>query len=117
MKEIVESAEEVFDKLGPGWTESIYHRAMEVELSSRGIEFSSEGTIPVIYKGKPVGRRRPDMFIETDDGMVVTELKSGSSSGKEQLLDYQNILGDDSNFEIAEGILIRFNEELEIMMS
>lgn len=90
---------------------------MEVELSSRGIEFSSEGTIPVTYKGKPVGRRRPDMFIETDDGMVVTELKAGSNSGEAQLLDYQDILGEDSNFNIVGGILVRFNEEVEVVTS
>jgi GxxExxY protein len=53
------AAEEVFNGLGAGFTESVYHRAMHVELSSRGIMFSSEGSIPVFYRGAPVGRRHP----------------------------------------------------------
>lgn len=114
---IIASAEEVHDTLGVGHTESTYHRAMEREFSERGIPFSSEGTIPIFYKGSPVGRRRPDMFVETDDGTIIVELKAGSKSGEGQLLDYQNILGDDSNFDITGGVLVRFNEEVEVVTS
>ncbi len=115
--EIIASAEEVHEILGVGHSETTYHRAMERELSERGIPFSSEGTIPIFYKGSPVGRRRPDLFVESDDGTVIVELKAGSRAGEDQLLDYQAILGDDSNFDIAGGVLIRFNDDLEIIRS
>lgn len=115
--DIVSSAEEVHESLGVGHTESVYHRALEREFSERGIPFSSEGTIPIFYKGAPVGRRRPDMFVDRDDGTIIVELKSGSNSGEEQLLDYQHILGDDNNFDIAGGVLLRFNDELEVLIS
>lgn len=114
---IVESAEEVHEELGVGHTESTYHRAMEREFSERGIPFTSEGTIPIFYKGNPVGRRRPDMFVEGEDGTIIVELKAGSNSGEAQLLDYQDILGDDSNFNIVGGILVRFNDDVEVVKS
>lgn len=117
MNELIESAERVFEELGPGWTESIYHRAMEVELSRNGIEFSSESTIPVMYRGKSVGRRRPDMLVESANGTIIIELKAGSSSGENQLFDYHNILSDDSNYDISGAMLIRFNDELEVVKS
>lgn len=117
VEQIISSANEVHDILGEGHTEATYHRALERELSERGVSFSSEGTIPIFYKGTPVGKRRPDMFVEAEDETIIVELKAGSGAGEEQLLDYQDILGDDSNFDIAEGVLIRFNEELEIVRS
>ncbi len=112
---IVEAAEEVHEILGPGRSEATYHRAMERELSERGIDFGSEGTIPIYYKGTPVGQRRPDMFV--DSGTVVVELKAGSRAGEGQLIGYQDILKDDENFDIEHGLLIRFNDELEILRS
>jgi len=109
------AAEEVFNGLGAGFTESVYHRAMHVELSSRGIMFSSEGSIPVFYRGAPVGRRHPDLFLFPEDGKtVVVELKAGSKSGKSQLLQYLDMTQKDSNFnDIIGGAVIRFNDVLE----
>lgn len=109
-----EAAQEVHDRLGPGFTESVYHSALQRELSERGIAHHSEGTIPVIYKAAPVGRRRPDLFVVTDYGLLVVELKAGSTSGEAQLQQYLGMTADDENLgEIVGGVVIRFNEELE----
>lgn len=115
--EIINSAEEVHDILGSGHTESTYHSALERELSDRGIGFSSEGTITIFYKDAPVGKRRPDMFVDSDDGTVIVELKAGSNSGEDQLFDYQSILDGDQNFDISGGLLIRFNDNVEVIRS
>jgi len=112
---IVDAAEEIHEILGTGHSEATYHRAMERELSERGIDFGSEGTIPIYYKGTPIGKRRPDMFV--DGGTIVVELKAGSRAGEAQLIDYQDILEDDNNFDIKHGLLIRFNDELEVIRS
>jgi hypothetical protein len=117
IEEMIAAAEEIHRLLGPGHSEATYHRAMERELSERGIGFSSEGTIPIFYKGQPVGKRRPDMFVDAENGTIVVELKAGSSSGKAQLFNYQHILCDDNNYDIANGLLIRFNDEVEIIRS
>lgn len=113
-KRLEEAAREVHDRLGPGFTESVYHKALSRELSERGIAHHSEGTIPVMYKGAPVGRRRPDMFVMTEYGALVVELKAGSGSGEEQLLQYLDMTVEDQNIDdIVGGVVIRFNEELE----
>lgn len=110
-----EAAQEVFDTLGPGWSESIYHRALERELSERQIPFHSEGTIPVMYKGAPVGRRRPDLFIVPEVGdTIIVELKAGSNGGTAQLMQYLAMTDSDENLgEIRGGAVIRFNDELD----
>lgn len=112
--EIVAAAEEVHDELGAGFTETVYHRSLESELARRGVGFSSEGSVPVFYKNNPVGRRRPDLFVEDGDERIILELKAGSGSGEAQLLQYLDLLGEDNNFDIGGGILIQFNDDLEI---
>lgn len=115
---IVDAAEEVHDVLGPGCSESTYHRATEAELSKRGISFSSEGTVPIYYKGLPVGKRRPDLFVDDGSGgQIIVELKAGNTRGQDQLFNYMSILDDDCNFDISGGILIRFNDKVEVVLS
>jgi len=114
--ESIDAAEEVHDALGAGFTESVYHRALEAELSERGVSFSSEGSIPVFYKGTPVGRRRPDLFVKDGDQTIILELKAGSSRGDAQLLQYLDLLGEDSNFDISKGMLVQFNDDVEVLV-
>ena len=52
---IIGAAIEVHRHLRPGLFESIYERAMIVELGVRGIPFRSQVAIPTTYKGEPVG--------------------------------------------------------------
>lgn len=111
--DVIAAAKEVHDELGPGYTETVYHRALESELSREGISFTSEGSVPIYYKGHPVGRRRPDMFVESDDGTIIVELKAGSSGGDAQLLQYLDLLRENDNYGISKGILIRFNDTVE----
>lgn len=115
-EQLEEAAQEVFDELGPGWSESIYHRALERELAERGIGFGSEGPISVIYKGMPVGRRRPDLFIEDSrGGTIIVELKAGSTSGWFQLEQYLDLTEKSGDFGyIRGGALIQFNDEMNM---
>lgn len=115
IEKIKKSAEEVHNALSSGHTESTYHSALERELSDRGVGFSSEGTIPIFYKESPVGQRRPDMFVESSEGTFVLELKAGSNKGSEQLQSYKSILDNDNNFVINGALLIKFNDELEVI--
>jgi len=114
MEELEEAAKEVHETLGNGYTENVYHRSLERELSERGVAFSSEGSIPIFYKGSPVGRRRPDLFVKGEDGTIIVELKAGTNSGGQQLLQYLDLLGEDDNFDISDGYLIQFNAECQI---
>lgn len=113
--DIVEAAEEVHSVLGPGFTESVYHSSLTRELSERGIPFSSEGSLSIMYKDVPVGRRRPDLMVSEDDGIIILELKAGSERGEDQLLQYLDLVEKDTNFgELQGGMLIQFNDDVEI---
>jgi GxxExxY protein len=59
--------------LGPGYRESIYRRAMCLELEDRGISYETEKRITIAYGGRTVGNHRLDFLIE---GCVIGELKS-----------------------------------------
>lgn len=49
MHRVIGAAIEVHRHLGPGFLESIYHRALCVEFRERGIPFELEKAIAVVY--------------------------------------------------------------------
>ena len=71
-KAIIGAAIEVHRVLGPGFRESVYHKALARELTLRGIPFVSEPSVRVEYKDINVGTHEPD-FLVWDE--VVVELK------------------------------------------
>ena len=60
-------------ELGYCYSESVYHRSLEVELRNRNISYESERVVPVTYDGKYVGTVRIDLVV---DGRAVVELKA-----------------------------------------
>jgi len=64
---------DVHKELGPGFLESIYHRALEIKFSEEGIMFESEKEISIFYHGKLVGRHNLDFLVKKE---VVLELKT-----------------------------------------
>jgi GxxExxY protein len=48
---IIGAAIQVYNELGPGFLEAIYHDALKIELESCGIPFESEKPLSVYYRG------------------------------------------------------------------
>lgn len=96
----------VFEVLGKGHSEAVYHRALEVELRNGGIAYESEVVLPIRYKNHVVGSFRIDLVIE---GHYVVELKAVPGSirddDKNQLAKY---LGH-ANF--CKGAVVNFNQK------
>jgi GxxExxY protein len=59
--------------LGPGFLESIYKKAMCIELETRKLGYECERSIDVVYRGMPISGQRIDLIIE---GLIVVELKA-----------------------------------------
>ena len=64
----------VYNKLGPGLLESVYHRILIYELEENGLEVKSELILPIIYDEKVFDVNfRIDILFENK---VILELKS-----------------------------------------
>jgi GxxExxY protein len=66
----------VYNKLGFGFLESVYSRALAIELRRRGLRVDREVPVLVYYEGEVVGRFRIDLLVE---GRLVLEIKAGRS--------------------------------------
>ncbi len=94
---------EVHRHLGPGFLESVYHRAVCIELEERRIPFEVEKTIAVVYKGHRVHGQRLDLVV---DSKVVLEVKAVSQLEEihgSQLVSYLRATG------LRAGLLANFN--------
>ena len=70
---VIGCAMEVHRKLGNGFQEVIYQRALAIEMRAQGLDFSREHEMPIKYKGEEIGTRRVDFFVECE---VMVELKA-----------------------------------------
>jgi GxxExxY protein len=72
-EQIIGAAIEVHRRLGPGFLESIYEKALLIELKKRGLATTYQREIPIIYDGNEVGLHRLDLLVEET---IVVELKA-----------------------------------------
>ncbi len=70
---IIGAAMKVHSKLGNGFQEKIYQKALEIEMRNDALDFEREFAIPIIYDGIEIGSRRVDFLVES---VVMVELKA-----------------------------------------
>lgn len=93
---------QVYNELGYGFLESVYHRSLELALVSEGLKICSPIKIPVRFRGHVVGNFEGDIMVERS---VLLELKSArclDSSHQAQLLNYLRAT------DIEVGLLLNF---------
>jgi GxxExxY protein len=98
---------DVYNELGHGFLESVYHRSLALALESIGLNIASKVAIPVWFRGNKVGRFEADILVE---GCVLLELKAVralDSSHRAQLLNYLRAT------DIEVGLLLNFGERPE----
>ena len=66
-------AEHIYEALGPGYNECVYHKAMEVLLRKQGVQYESERIVPIVFEGHTIGNVRSDIIV---NGELVLEFKS-----------------------------------------
>ncbi|WP_299249801.1 GxxExxY protein [uncultured Cytophaga sp.] len=101
---IIGCAIEVHKKLGNGFQEVIYQRALEIEMCLMNISFNREFEMPIFYKEQQIGTRRVDFLVE---GIISVELKAISHIEEVHFAQAINYL-EAYNLEI--GLLINFGE-------
>ena len=73
MRQTIGCAIAVHRALGPGFLESIYRKAMCIELENRRLSYEKERSIHVTYRGIEIPGQRVDLIV---GGLIVVELKS-----------------------------------------
>ena len=103
MYRIVGCALAVYNHLKPGYLESVYEEALEIELLDEGFSVQRQVHLPVTYKGRLLKSRFvADMVINNS---YIVELKAVSNLSKAheaQIQSYQKTTG------IKEGLLVNF---------
>ena len=101
-EKIIGCSMKVHSALGNGFQEVIYQRALEIEMEDAGLRFARELSMPIYYKGRNIGERRVDFFVEEK---IMVELKAIIQLENVHLAQAKNYL-EAYNMEV--GLLINF---------
>ena len=101
--QLVLIASDIYNSLGPGYNEVIYHRAFEVALRLSGIPYESEVITPVFYKGHNIGHGRVDIKIHN----FIIELKAVNTLNNDAIIQTKNYM---NHYSITSGIIINFGQ-------
>ena len=72
-EKIIAACYDVHNKLGPGFIEKIYLKALKLAFEKDGVDYVAEKEFQVSFDGEKVGKFRVDLVIEDK---VIVELKS-----------------------------------------
>lgn len=101
-RKIIGAAFEVYQKLGYGFLERVYQRALQVELVRNGATAEIEKRIQVLYKDVVVGDYDADLIV---DACVVVEIKTAANYDKR---DEAQLLNELKATGIKVGLLLNF---------
>ena len=94
----------VHRELGPGFLESAYHRALELEFAHQRIGFQSEIEVELTYRGKNIGIHRLDFLVEN---RLIVELKTADELHKKHYAQVRSYL---KAAQEPVGLLVNFSD-------
>ncbi len=86
-------AREIYSQLGPGYSERVYHNAMEVLLREKGIRYESERVIPIPFKGHVIGNLRADIIINNETVLEFKTIRNLNDAAELQAHNYLHLTG------------------------
>ena len=101
---IIGCAYTVYNKLGFGFLESIYEKAMLIEMQKCDLNFKNQYGISVYYDNEIIGEFRADIVVEDK---IIVELKAVRHLVKEHEVQLVNYL---TATKLDSGLLINFGE-------
>jgi GxxExxY protein len=102
---IIGCAMNVHSKLGSGFQEVIYQRALAIEMEKHGLQFGREIEMTIFYDGIDIGTRRVDFFV---DEKIMVELKAVAKLDELHLAQAMNYL---ETYKLPVGLLINFGSK------
>jgi GxxExxY protein len=98
----------VYRTLGSGYSERIYHNALEVLLRKECVPYETERIVPIQFEDHTIGNLRADLII---DKKLIVEIKAVkgpfNSTMKTQLDNYRTLTG------IDVGLLVNFPQGVD----
>ena len=101
-RDIIGCAMKVHSTLGNGFQEVIYQRALDIEMTKKGLRFTRELEMTIFYDGISIGTRRVDFFVED---LIMVELKALIKLEEVHLAQAMNYL---EAYNLQTGLLINF---------
>ena len=102
---IIKCIIKVHSILGPGFLESIYRKALMIELKKNNLKFETEKEIVISYENKEVGKHRLDILV---DDKIVIELKTVEELNKAHYAQIKSYL---KGAQLKIGLLVNFSKE------
>lgn len=104
---VLDAATEVHRALGPGLLESVYEKALAIELADRGVAFVCQQPVPAIYRGHDLGIGfRADIIVEEALLLEIKAVDDLSPAHLSQVITYLRLLN------LKRGYLLNFNKRL-----
>ncbi|HEY5589740.1 MAG TPA: GxxExxY protein [Paludibacter sp.] len=98
----------VYNKLGYGFLEKVYEKAMKFELGKAGFNVERQKPINVYYDSELVGEYFADLFVENK---IIIELKAAETLCENHELQLINYL---KATDIEVGLLLNFGKKPEV---
>ena len=101
-EKVIGCAMRVHNKLGNGFQEVIYQRALAIEMRKADLNFQREFEMDIYYDDEVIGKRRVDFFV---DDKIMVEIKALSELDNSQPAQTINYL---EAFNVEIGLLLNF---------
>src|SRR6056300_823960 len=92
MLDIHALAREVYT-LGGGYSERVYHNAMEVLLRKAGIPYETERIVPITFQGHVIGNLRADIIVNNEIVLEFKTIKALTNQTEMQAQNYLSLTG------------------------
>ena len=106
--QIIAAVYEVHTVLGYGFLESVYLKALVIELRSRGLKAETQKEIRVRYKNEEVGSYYADIIVNDEIILELKAVENLTKAHEAQLLNYLKGTG------LKLGFLINFGKDKAI---
>jgi GxxExxY protein len=103
---IIGCAIEVHRVLRCGLFETVYRSALAIEFDAAGLAYTSEVSVPALYKGRRLGSYRLDFIVEDSVVVEVKSVERMNAIFETQVITYLGL----TNKRV--GLLINFNSRL-----
>ena len=107
MADIIQFSSDVFNCIGPGLSERVYHNALEVSLREKNIPYETERIIPIKFKNHIIGNLRADLIVNNELVVEIKAVNALTTQMTNQLKQYLKLLKENEN-KTMKGILINF---------